>query len=228
MSIINYELPDPALSELGISQCEQLQAHLKHDLPIAQTVGLIVVSPMRRTLQTAKLALGWLIDRGIPVQLRGEWQENSDKPCDTGTKTPALFHEFPEFDFSTVFPDYPSKSGRWAFTHAAITQRGLNCRRWLRARPEAVVVVVSHSGFLRVGVSHSHYANADYRVFSFAEDAGDELVEWELTKERGGGMGNSPKGMAFVKPTEFSHEHQADTDGKEAQAPEEIVNEVPG
>lgn len=70
----DYELHDPPLSDLGIAQCEELQAHLKQELSIAEEVGLIVVSPMRRTLQTAQLSLRWLIDHGIPIQLRGEWQ----------------------------------------------------------------------------------------------------------------------------------------------------------
>jgi hypothetical protein len=34
-----------------------------------------------------------------------------------------------------------------------LTQRGIAARKWLRSRPEKVVAVVSHSGFLRVGVS---------------------------------------------------------------------------
>lgn len=55
-----------------------------------------------------------------------------------------------------------------------------------KSRPEEIVIVVSHSGFLRVGVSHRHYANADYRVFRFAEDSGDELIESSLTDENGG------------------------------------------
>ena len=70
----DYEIPDPPLSELGISQCRDLEVNLKEHLPIAQKTGLIVLSPMRRTVQTAKLGLRWLINRGTPVQLRGEWQ----------------------------------------------------------------------------------------------------------------------------------------------------------
>lgn len=87
--------------------------------------------------------------------------------------------------------------------------------------------MVSHSGFLRVGVSHRHYANADYRVFGFADDSGDELVEWNLTDENGGGMGSSRKGLASVKPTDFPDEQQEYPQGKVAQAPEEITKEVP-
>lgn len=87
--------------------------------------------------------------------------------------------------------------------------------------------MVSHSGFLRVGVSHRHYANADYRIFQFAEGAGDELVEWKLTEENGGGMGNSGKGLALTEPTDFPHERQKHPQERIAQAPEESTKEVP-
>lgn len=153
--------------------------------------------------------------------------ENSDKPCDTGNKVSILSNEFPEFDFSTVSRDYPSKTGRWAFSQAAITQRGVDCRRWLHARPEEIIAVASHSGFLRVGVSHRHYANADYRVFRFAEDSGDELIEWNLTGESGGGMGYSRKGLAIIEPADFPQERQEHSEGKVTQASEEITQEVP-
>ena len=104
-----------------------------------------------------------------------------------------LSNEFPSFEFDTVFPEYPAKTGRWAFSDAAIEQRAEDCRRWLRKRPEKVIAVVSHSGFLRVGVSHKSYANADYRVFDFGSGESSELVEWELTDRKGGGMGWSEK-----------------------------------
>jgi len=153
----DYSLRDPVLSEPGFSQCEDLHRSLQNDLPEANEVELIVVSPMRRTLQTAQAGLRWLIERGVPVQLRGEWQENSDKPCDKGTYVGVISKEFPNFDFSTVFPDWPAKSGRWAFTDEAIVARGKACREWLQSRPEKVIAVVSPVCFLILhtqGVAH--------------------------------------------------------------------------
>ena len=87
--------------------------------------------------------------------------------------------------------------------------------------------MVSHSGFLRVGVSHRHYANADYRVFEFAEGLGDELVEWQFTEENGGGMGNSRKGLALTEPRDFPQKRQEGSGERVAQAPEEITQEFP-
>ncbi len=55
------------------------------------------------------------------------------------------------------------------------------------------MIVVSHSGFLRVGVTGFYYLNADYRIFDYVEENGVEtgvvLRQWEDTVE--GGMGKS-------------------------------------
>lgn len=169
-------------------------------MPLAQDIGLIVSSPMRRTLQTAQQTLGWLMEAGVPVMLRAEWQENSNKPCDTGTNAKVMSKEWRQFDWSTVDPIYPAKTGLYEFSKDGLTRRGIEARRWLKNRPEKVIAVVSHAGFLRVGVSYRQFDNADFRVFSFADgdaddDVGGRLVEWQLTEERGGGLGKSQKGI---------------------------------
>ena len=97
-----------------------LRTHLRDNLPLAENIDLIVVSPMRRTIQTALYALSWLVQRGVPVVARAEWQENSDKPCDTGSDPAALVKEFPGVDFSMVDPLYPSKSDLYAFDRASM------------------------------------------------------------------------------------------------------------
>ena len=35
---------------------------------------LILVSPMKRTLQTAVLSLDWLLEKGVPAQAHAGWQ----------------------------------------------------------------------------------------------------------------------------------------------------------
>lgn len=69
----DYTIPDPPLSELGHEQCRKLQQALKQ-LPLANEVELIVVSPFRRTLQTALEGLEWLVERGVEVRPDAEWQ----------------------------------------------------------------------------------------------------------------------------------------------------------
>jgi len=105
--------------------------------------------------------------------------------------------EWPQFDWSTVDPKYPAKTGLYEYSKRGLTERGIEARKWLKNRPEKVIAVVSHSGFLRVGVSYRMYANADFRIFDFAEghdEVGGKLVEWELTEKKGGGLGKSCQG----------------------------------
>jgi hypothetical protein len=139
--------------------------------------------------------------------------ENSDAPCDTGSPISTLQKEFPDYSeqLSKVDPVWPSVTGPYAFTKTATLARGQSALRSLYTRPEKVIAVVSHSGFLRTAVSQSHYANADYRVFDFEEKiVGKEfrLREWESTRERGGGMGWSWKGWANMEESDFPVEEE--------------------
>ena len=180
---------------------------------------------MRRTLQTAQQSLGWLIQKGVPVVVRAEWQENSAKPCDTGSSIAEMQREWPQFDWSGVDPAYPSKTGLYEFSRRGLTQRGIEARRWLKARPESKIAVVSHSGFLRVGVSYRMYENADYRIFDFAEgfeEVGGKLVEWELTESRGGGLGKSSKGDYPLRRGDYPSEGEEETKVAAGEAAKEV------
>lgn len=132
---------------------------------------------------------------------------------------------FPTVSFTSVDPIFPSKAGRYAFTPKAITSGGEDCRSWLRARPEKVIAVVSHSGFLRVGVCNCGFANADYRVFDFVDD---RLVEWEVTKNKGGGMGMSKKGWFGIESQPWPEESTQDAEQiEQVKAPGEVTAEIP-
>ena len=45
---------------------------MKH--PLAQNAGLIVTSPMVRTVQTALGSLDWLIEKGVKIEADAGWQ----------------------------------------------------------------------------------------------------------------------------------------------------------
>lgn len=180
---------------------------------------------MRRTLQTAAQALGWLMEEGVPVMLRAEWQENSDKPCDTGTPISEMQKEWPQFDWSAVDPAYPCKTGLYDSSEQGVTQRGIEARKWLRNRPEKVIAVVSHSAFLKAGVSYRSYENADYRIFDFSdgyEEIGGRLVEWDQTESNGGGLGKSRKGTFPFKRGDYPPQ----MDGQVSSVGE-VTTEVP-
>ena len=70
----DYSLHDPPLSDLGHEQCKKLQEHLRAQQPLAGQIECILVSPMRRTLQTMQESLDWLIKRGVKLELDALWQ----------------------------------------------------------------------------------------------------------------------------------------------------------
>ena len=122
--------------------------------------------------------------------------ENGTTACDTGRElTPDFTSRFPHVDFSHVDPVWPDKTSpagaRYAKTSEAIVERGRLCLEALHARKEKVVFVVSHSAFLRAGVTGSWYFNADYRIFEFQGDELDngrrKIVQDESTVS--GGLG---------------------------------------
>ncbi|KAK4443492.1 histidine phosphatase superfamily [Podospora aff. communis PSN243] len=184
---------DPELSELGQRQCRDLRKNLMGKIPKELDVGLIIVSPMIRTIQTALLAFGGLVEKGVPIQAHASWQENSAKPCDTGSSLDKLKTMFPQVDFSHVDPVFPDKTSpagaKYAYTKQAIVGRAQDGLRELYQRPEKFIIVVSHSGFLRLGVTGHYYFNADYRIFDFHEPQDDQytLKQWESTSA--GGLG---------------------------------------
>jgi broad specificity phosphatase PhoE len=70
----DWSIHDPPLSELGEEQCKELQQSLKSS-DIGNQVELIVVSSMRRTLQTAAIGLEWLIkEKATKVLPDAGWQ----------------------------------------------------------------------------------------------------------------------------------------------------------
>ncbi|KAI1761947.1 phosphoglycerate mutase-like protein [Hypoxylon sp. FL1150] len=194
----DFTLPDPDLTEMGHGQCADLRASLIEN-PIVQKAELIVVSPLRRTIQTAFRSVDWLMDKGIRVEADADWQENSAKPCDTGSSVDRLKEEFPTVNFSKVDPIFPDKTSpaasQYHFTKKAILARAQIALKKLYDRPEKVIVVVSHSAFLRLAVSGYWYFNADYRIFDFAPMIGPDdyyrLQQHESTREKGGGLGRS-------------------------------------
>ena len=69
----DYNIRDPELTETGHAQVQELRANLINH-PVAQNAGLIVTSPMIRTMQTAMGSLDWLIDSGVKIEADAGWQ----------------------------------------------------------------------------------------------------------------------------------------------------------
>ncbi|KAL9104246.1 MAG: hypothetical protein Q9163_000794 [Psora crenata] len=90
------------------------------------------------------------IERGVSVIALPELQEIGDVPCDTGTDIPVLKEEMEgkPIDLSRLMDGWNTKSGKWSPTDDAVAERARVARRWLKARPEKHIIVVTHGGFL--------------------------------------------------------------------------------
>ncbi|KAF1358183.1 phosphoglycerate mutase-like protein [Lizonia empirigonia] len=233
----DWSIHDPPLTDLGRQQSAELHESLQAS-DLANKTELIVVSPMRRTLETMTIGLDWLIKKGVPVLPDANWHENADKPCDTGNTMDVISAEFPQYDFSAVDPLYPDKtsnlaSNPYVFTRKAIVARGQTCLKDLYSRPEKVIAVVTHSGFLRTAVCNRMFFNADWRVFEFDEEATQKqgrfvLTEWPETERKGGGMGRSDVGVFGIVESDFPPE--VDEAAKDASVEQvgEANDQVPG
>jgi broad specificity phosphatase PhoE len=146
-------------------------------------------------------ALGWLRTRGVPVIALAEWQEHSPNRCDIGRPVSEISKRYQWADWSYVDPTWPAKEGLYGYSDEAVIGRGIAAKRWLEKRPEKVIAVVSHAGFLAAGICGLEFGNADFRVFEFEEgekvgDMGPQLVESAMTAPNGGGMGRGQDGIS--------------------------------
>ncbi|KAI1374148.1 phosphoglycerate mutase-like protein [Hypoxylon crocopeplum] len=178
-----WDLPDPSLTEKGIEESRALAAELEPKFPFTQAECRIVVSPLKRTLQTVRYGLQWLQDRGVPAEVRAEWQETTSRPCDVGEDPSIIKNEWPDLDFSSLDPVYPQKTGLYESTEAAFRKRGAFAKRWLFERPEKCIVVVTHAGFLRRLVGGERFLNVEYRTYELVEESENlELKEISRAK----------------------------------------------
>ena len=155
VSAREWDLPDPALTEDGIAQCKALAADLKGKYSFPTERTLILVSPMKRTLQSFQYGLGWLRDQGVRVELRAEWQvsrsksreslcskielghqESTGNPCDIGTEPLIMAKEWPDLDFTQLDPVYPGKTGLYDPSEEGLQRRAFVVREWLHRREE--------------------------------------------------------------------------------------------
>lgn len=122
-----------------------------------------------------------------------------------------MAHEFPTVDFSALDPVYPDKTSpagaRYAYTRQAIEARAQSCLTNLYRRPERFVFVVSHSGFLRLGMTGHWWFNADYRIFDLVDGVSEGdlsgLRQWESTLSGGLGWSRTEKvELGFELPEE--------------------------
>ncbi|CZT20401.1 uncharacterized protein RCC_06261 [Ramularia collo-cygni] len=175
------------------------QCHILQQTFPYHNVDLIVASPLKRTIYTALLGFEDVLknNTNLKVICMPELQETSDLPCDTGSSLEVLAKEFEgkPVDLSLVTPGWNDKKGKWAPNPDAINERAQAARKWLMARPEKAIVLVTHGGFLHYFTEDwadvqkfagTGWANTEVRSFNFAINESDpaHLIETEASRSK--------------------------------------------
>ncbi|KAI1109946.1 histidine phosphatase superfamily [Nemania sp. NC0429] len=173
-------LRDPSLTEKGISQA----VGLGETYPYMDDVKAIVSSPMRRAIQTTRLAFSPLIkEKSMLILCIRELQETSARPSDTGSPWQELRYEFgSDVDLSLLYgPEwYKDTTGVHGPDPARVAERARQARVFIRDNARALgdcdrVVVVTHSQFVRVLIQgEPEFKNAEYRSCQFDDLFGDD------------------------------------------------------
>lgn len=100
-----------------------------------------------------------------------------------------------------MYPDKTSPVGsKYAFTREAIVGRAQSGVKSISDRREKLVFVVSHSGFLRLGVTGYWFFNGDYRIFELdnVEESNQLTKLRQLESTLSGGLGKSWKDPVVI------------------------------
>ncbi|MDP2434859.1 MAG: histidine phosphatase family protein [archaeon] len=141
---IDPALEDPGLTELGEAQAAQAAGFLAQ-----AAIERVLVSPLRRTLQTARVALASSFAAAVPAvaieDAREQFgQHTPDRRRDIGTAK----EEFKLVDFSRIAsgPDRHWTEARES--KANLAERASNLIRTLFEFPEKRICLVSHSSLI--------------------------------------------------------------------------------
>ena len=143
------DLMDATLSDDGLLECSAVPKLS------AKSAELLLVSPMRRTLQTATLSFPHLINQIPWISLECLREVTGMHPCDRRLSILEHAHAHPHVDFSLVediddplYQKYTDTGTREPDSDVMV-----RCEQFLSflcARTETEVVVCTHSAYLRV------------------------------------------------------------------------------
>lgn len=152
-------LCDPELTDLGKQQASLVAETPALSQLFEQTGShggsiLAVASPLRRTVETAVLALkDWLgASPDQQLVLHPDLQETGAVPCDTGSPLSLLQSRFAGeanlLDLSCMRTGWELKQGDYADTGPTLRSRLQRFGCWLAKRPEQNIVIISHHNLL--------------------------------------------------------------------------------
>jgi broad specificity phosphatase PhoE/Ca2+-binding EF-hand superfamily protein len=159
---------NPYLTPKGVDQAKARGEQLK-----GTEFDLVVVSPMRRTLQTFWECIGHSLDPSVPVIGHPLAREQFSDSDDVGDPPKEIKVLWPRIDWS-LFPDSPevwwypgpefkpeeipsltcrqqrssNLKDEWEEPWSDLMARASDFEKWLIARPEKRICVFSHGGFI--------------------------------------------------------------------------------
>lgn len=145
---------DCDITDVGMQQAKEAGTKLYQEI---SSIDLVLVSPLRRAIQTAQLVLENYVGKTGKIEICKEAREVLVDACDIGSTPQALSKEFPDWDFTNLeehwwyggqTPDatlelLKLRQGREQGDD--IEQRIRQLKLLLREREEKTIVVVCHS-----------------------------------------------------------------------------------
>ncbi|KIW67197.1 hypothetical protein PV04_06464 [Phialophora macrospora] len=193
-------IPDAPLSERGLNLAEDLGRRFIHDN--SDSVGAVLVSPLRRAIQTSLATLPRVLSAahypansglgvrtgGVTLVLDPDLQEISTPACNVGSPPNALLADFPELEaqIRRLPSRWFEKTGQWSPAPAAVAQRKIRIlqRLWdvceqLRANPDGRedIVVVTHEGVILELVPDANVPLGAYKTFTLIRTGTDVALQ---------------------------------------------------
>lgn len=186
---------DAPLSAGGFDAAEDLGRRFLEEN--SNTVGAILSSPLRRTIQTSLAVFPLVLSSaqypagsgkgvengGVTLSLSADLQEISDRfPCNFGSIKSDLEGEFPELatQIQGLPSIWPNKTGSWSPDPAPVVERMDRILQtlWttserLRADPEprTDIAIVTHEGINSKLVPGVEIKQGEYKTFELVKDA---------------------------------------------------------
>eukprot|EP00755_Sulcionema_specki_P013336 Sspe_Gene.53744::Locus_29681_Transcript_1_1_Confidence_1.000_Length_3355::g.53744::m.53744 len=185
---------DAYLNPVGVLQAKRV-GKLLRAAGVLEAVGLLVVSPFKRALETAL----FVFERDArytptliqPLAAEHTLARSAVQQGDRGSLSSELracfpSSDYPQLDFSTVdtyATEMGCQNGRWWHhgppprtfeTYASFSRRAVRFRKWLSQvctnHNVKTLCVVSHGGLLLKAFGTPHMANCEFRVFDMYPD----------------------------------------------------------
>ncbi|KAJ5506883.1 Histidine phosphatase superfamily clade-1 [Penicillium expansum] len=192
----NPDIRDASLSQRGFDFAEDLglrfiQAH-------SNSVGAVVSSPLRRTIQTSLTAFPRILSSaqypensgrgvrdGVMLALDADLQEITDLPCNTGSSLTDLVNEFPELgpNIQALDQNWYIKTGPDSPLPQSDSDRRIQILERLQqilaalqnSQKDKDILVVTHQGVISVLAPSANIPLAQWRSFNLFRNAAGQL-----------------------------------------------------